>query len=330
MEQQHIHSRSHQSRLLNLFLRIAVKPILTSGRFDPVRSAQWLDRLMRGRRSAAGIECSVLSTGAVNGEWHRPMRPISTRVTIMYIHGGGYFTGSARAYRAVTTRLAKLASAPVFSVDYRLAPEHPFPAAVDDVVAAYHWLLQQKTHSRGLIVAGDSAGGGLCLALIHALQQKDAELPARLVLFSPWTDLAVTGDSVEASQGCALFDAGTVKKAADYYLRGGDASSPLASPLYGDFRGFPPMNIYVSDSEAIRDDSWRLAQKAEQAGVEVKLNIWHRQVHAWPVFYPLLPEAELCLEEVADLAKDLEEELNPVVVPLKPRSRLRGEGRPRL
>lgn len=325
MEQQNIHSRSHQSRLLNLVLRIAAKPALTSGRFDPARAGQWLERLMSKRKTAADIECNPLSAGTVKGEWQRPRRPISTRVSIMYIHGGGYFMGSARAYRAVTTHLARLASAPLFSVDYRLAPDHPFPAAVEDVVAAYHWLLQQKVDPRGLIVAGDSAGGGLCLALMHALQQEGAALPARLVLFSPWADLTATSASLADSRGCVLFDADTVRNAASYYLRGGDATSPLASPLYGEFGGFPPMNIYVSDSETIRDDSWRLAQKAEQAGVEVKLNIWHQQVHAWPVFYPLLPEAGLCLEEVADLAKELEEEINPVVVPLKPRSQRRSQ-----
>lgn len=330
MEQHHIHSRSYQSRLLNLLLRTAVKPVLTSGRFDPARSGEWLDRFMGGRKTTPGIEWSFVDNGAVKGEWHRPERPASTRSSILYIHGGGYFMGSARAYRSLTSRLAKLANAPVFSLDYRLAPEHPFPAAVEDAIAAYYWLLDQKVDPRGLVVAGDSAGAGLCLALIHALKKEQAALPARLMVFSPWTDLAATGTSLhENSHGCALFNAATVEKAAAYYLRGGDALSPLASPLYGDLKGFPPLHIYVSDSEAIRDDSLRLAEKAEAAGVQVTLNIWHRQVHAWPAFYPLLPEAELCLEDIADQARELEEELNPVVVPLIPRRRQQRASRPR-
>lgn len=320
MEQHYIHSRSAQSRLLNLLLRTAIKPALTSGRFDPARSGAWLDRVMQGRKIARGVECSAVDNGTVKGEWLRPPRSKSARASILYLHGGGYFMGSARAYRGLTSRLAQLARAPVFAPDYRLAPEHAFPAAVDDAVAAYQWLLRQRIDPEGMVVAGDSAGGGLCLALIHALKERTITLPARLTLFSPWTDLAATGASLqENSRGCALFNAQTVQKAAAYYLRGGDPYSPLASPLYGDFTGFPPLQIHVSDSEAIRDDSLRLAEKAERAGVAVTLSIWHRQVHAWPAFYPLLPEAEYCLEELADCARDLEEALNPVVVPLRPR-----------
>lgn len=320
MEQHHIHSRSYQSRLLNLFLRTTIKPALTSGRFDPARSGAWLDRIMQGRKMAQGVECSIVDNGRVKGEWLRPPRASSARANVLYIHGGGYFMGSAQAYRGLTSRLAELARAPVFSLDYRLAPEHPFPAAVEDAVAAYEWLLQQRVNPEGMVVAGDSAGGGICLALIHALKERSMQLPARLTLFSPWTDLATTGASLhENSRGCALFNALTVEKAAAYYLRGGDPYSPLASPLHGDLKDFPPMHIHVSDSEAIRDDSLRLAHKAELAGVEVTLSIWHRQVHAWPAFYPLLPEAEYCLEELADCVRDLEEELNPVVVPLRPR-----------
>lgn len=328
MQQQHIHTRSYQSRLLNFFLRTTVKPALTSGRFDPARSGQWLERAMLNRKNAAGIECTTVASGEVRGEWQRSNRAANSRACIMYIHGGGFFIGSARSYRAITTHLAKLTDAPVFSLDYRLAPEHPYPAAVDDALAAYQWLIQQKIDPRGLTLVGDSAGGNLCLSLIHALKEKGIDLPAQLMLFSPWADLTASAASLEDSHGCALFNAGTVKRAAAYYLRGADAAAPLASPLRGDLSNFPPLYIYVSDSEAIRDDSLRLAEKAQRAGVEVTLNIWHRQVHAWPAFYPLLPEAELCLEEVAEQVRDLEEELNPVVIPLAPRRQMQA-GRPR-
>lgn len=303
LKQQHVGTRSLRSRLLSTFLRYTVKPILTSKYYNPVRSRSRLERTMGKRKPAEGVSITEIDTGSVKGEWHTPEESRSN-ACIFYLHGGGYLVGSPRVYRSVTTRLAQLSGARVFSLDYRLAPEHPFPAAIDDALSAYQWLMAEGIDPATIVLAGDSAGGGLSLALIHTLKNRQLPLPAAACVFSPYADLLVTGESLkENSKSCAMFDGPAVARAASFYLQGQHGSSPLASPLYGDFSGFPPLSIYVSDSEAVRDDGIRLAEKADKAGVAVQLSIWKQQPHAWPAFYPLLPEADHCLQELAQTAR---------------------------
>lgn len=304
IERHVVKSRSFRSRLLSGFLRVSVKPVLTSKYYSPTRSRARLERVMGRRQAATGVTVEAVDGSATKGEWQMPAN-VSCGV-VLYLHGGGYMVGSPKVYRSVTTRLAHLSGARIFSLDYRLAPEHPFPAAVEDAIAAYHWLLNQQLDPAKLALAGDSAGGGLSLALIHALKKEQLPLPAGVFLFSPYADLLATGRSTEEnSQRCAMFNGPAVLRAAEIYLQGQDGTSALASPLYGDFSGFPPLWIYVSDSEVVRDDGVRIAEKADAAGVNVRLNMWHGQPHAWPAFYPLLPEANRCLEEVASAVRHL-------------------------
>lgn len=299
LERSVVDSCSLRSRVLSAVLRHTLKPALTSNRYDPVKSRHRWEKRMPERRKAKGIDCSLVREGLVRGEWQTPGH-LQSSACILYLHGGGYMLGSPGVYRGVTSRLAQLSGAKLFSLDYRLAPEHPFPAAVEDALAAYRWLLEQGIGAQSIVLAGDSAGGGLALALIHALIARKGDLPGGAVVFSPYADLLATGDSIrENSDCCAMFRGEIIPQAASFYLQGQDACSPLASPLYGDFDGFPPLWIHVSDTEIVRDDGIRIAEKADRAGVAVNLRIWRNQPHAWPVFYPLLPEADDCLREAA-------------------------------
>lgn len=291
--------RSLRSRLLSLVLRWRLKTKLTREDFDPLRFRNWLDREMGKRRTEAAVDIHPLEEGAVRGEWQIPHN-VRDDQCLLYFHGGGYLFGSPLSYRSFTTRLAALAGLRCFVPDYRLAPEHPFPAAVEDALASYRWLLEQGVAAENIILAGDSAGGGLSLALLHSLRQKQLPLPAATITLSPYADLLATGESLDSNtRRCAMFSGDSIRRAAAAYLDGADGSSPLASPLYGDFSGFPPQLLYVSDSETLRDDGLRVAQAAADAGVEVDLRVWHGQPHVWPIFYPYIPEADRSLKEMA-------------------------------
>lgn len=307
-----IRRRSLRSWLLSRFLRWRFKPRMASEDFDPVRFRRWLDRQMGGKRTASGVAIDPVTVAsglgetrlAVPAEWYTP-REAARDKAILYLHGGGYLFGSPLSYRAFTTRLAQQAGMRVLAPDYRLAPEDPFPAAVDDALAAYRWLLESGgVPASGVVLAGDSAGGGLALALVHALKAEGGSLPAAIMTLSPYTDLATTGASLEEnSASCAMFTADSIRRAARTYLAGAEAELPLASPLYGDFEGFPPLLILLSQSEALRDDGLRVAQRADRAGVDVQLQVWRDQPHVWPIFYPLLPEASRSIRDLAAFAR---------------------------
>jgi len=242
-----------------------------------------------------GAQATPGSVGGIAGEWMTAdgVPPVAT---LLYLHGGGYFACTPQTYRAVTASFA-LAGFTTFAPDYRLAPEHPFPAAVEDAVAAYRGLLE--THApRQLVVAGDSAGGGLSMALLLSLREHGIPLPAAAVLFSPFVDLAATGESVRAnSDRCAMFDSESFGRAAQFYLGDGDRRAPLASPLYAELRGLPPLLIHVGADETLLDDSRRLAERAQRAGVKTQLKVWPAVPHVWQLFQRWVPEGRSSLRE---------------------------------
>lgn len=294
-----IKRRSLRSRIISQVLRWRLKPKLTSENFDPPRFRRWLDREMGSRSTQPGVQITAAEDAPVPGEWSIP-EGAPEGECLLYLHGGGYLFGSPRSYRQFVTRFAHRAGMRLFTPDYRLAPEYPFPAAVDDALATWRWLLDKGIPASSIVLAGDSAGGGLSLALIHALKDLGLPLPAAVITLSPYSDLLTTGESLESNtDSCVMFSADGIRRAAETYLAGSDGSSPLASPLYGDFTGFPPLLVYVSDTEALRDDSLRVAERATEAGVAVDLRVWHAQPHVWPIFYPLLPEADRTIAEMA-------------------------------
>lgn len=223
---------------------------------------------------------------------------VSAARTILYLHGGGYVIGSNTGYREFAARLARATGARVCVLNYRLAPEHPFPGALDDAVAAYRWLRSQGIPSSQIIIAGDSAGGGLTLATLLALRDAGDELPAGAVCFSPWTDLAGTGSTLAPGVvDDPLVSAAAIGGMASMYA-GADTRNPLVSPLYGDFQGLPPLLIQVGTREVLLDDSRRTAAKARAAGVSVDYFEGEDLIHVWPVLAATAPESAAALEAV--------------------------------
>lgn len=218
---------------------------------------------------------------------------------ILFLHGGGYVTGSPELYRHITWRIAAAARARVWAIDYRLAPEHPFPAALDDACAAWRGLLGEGADPQRIAIIGDSAGGGLALALSLKLRDAGGPLPAAIIALSPWTDLALTGASLRLNA-----DADPMQNAADLpflagqYLAGADPRTPYASPLYGDPAGLPPSLIQVGSDEILRDDAVRMADRMRAAGCTVELEIWRRMPHVWHSFASVMPEARRAIARI--------------------------------
>jgi len=228
---------------------------------------------------------------------------VEPRATILYLHGGGYVIGSNTGYREFASRLARAASARVCVLNYRLAPEHPFPAALDDAVAAWRWLRNQNIPTGELIVAGDSAGGGLTLATLMALRAAGDDLPAGAVCFSPWTDLAGTGSTLAPGAiDDPLVGAEAIRMMAAQYA-GSDTNNPLVSPLYGDYRGLPPLLIQVGTREVLLDDSRRAAAKARSAGVKLDYFEGEGLIHVWPVIAVAAPESAAALKDVGEFVR---------------------------
>ncbi|MGH6877743.1 MAG: alpha/beta hydrolase, partial [Rhizomicrobium sp.] len=217
---------------------------------------------------------------------------------VLFLHGGGYITGSPALYRHVLWRFASASKAQIAAIDYRLAPEHPFPAALDDAAAAWRGLLAEGADPRRSAIMGDSAGGGLALALALRLRDEGGPLPAAIVAISPWTDLAITGESCRNDAADPMLKSDCLKPFAAQYLGGADSRHPYASPLYGDLRGLPPTLLQVGSDEILRDDATRMAERMRDAGCEVVLEVWRRMPHVWHAFAPLMPESTRAIARI--------------------------------
>lgn len=254
--------------------------------------------IMIETQAPEGVTCTPVDAGGVSAEWSVAAGVDEAKV-VLYVHGGGYVMGSAGSHRDVTGRLSKAAGARVLSLNYRLAPEHPFPAPVDDAVAAYRWLLAQGISPGNIAVAGDSAGGGLAIATLLALRDAGEPLPAAGIGISPWVDMEGTGESMTTR---AAVDPVVQKEGllgmAKLYLGDADPKNPLAAPLHADLAGLPPLLLQVGDAETLLDDSTRLAEKARAAGVDVTLKVWDEMPHVWHLFAPILPEGRQAIDEI--------------------------------
>lgn len=310
---------SWQARATSFVLRHGFKP-----RVARASSVAGIRRVMNGpvRRPPRGTRAVAGSVGGIAGEW-MTADAVPTIATLLYLHGGGYVACTPQTHRAITGSFA-LAGFRTFAPDYRLAPEHRFPAGLEDAVAAYRGLLKDHAPQQ-IVVSGDSAGGGLCMALLLCLRERGLPLPAAAALFSPFVDLAATGESVRTNGArCAMFDSRSFRRAAEFYVgEGGDPCAPLASPLYGDLHGLPPLLIHVGADETLLDDSRRLAEKAQRAGVKVELKIWPAVPHVWQLMWRWIPEGRSSLREVATfLAREVAAARDPVDAPT-----LQGYGR---
>lgn len=227
-----------------------------------------------------------------------------TGAAFLYIHGGGWVAGSPATHRPLIWRLTKQIGIPVYAIDYRLAPEHPYPAGLDDCVAAYRALLDQGIPTSAIIVGGDSAGGNLTLALALRLKAEGLALPAALVCLSPATDLTASGNSITANaKADAMFIPAMMETTGPRYFPGGDASDPFISPLFGDVTGFPPTLFQVGATEMLLDDSTRMADKMKTAGVAATLDVWPKVWHVWQLTADRLPEGEQAIVKIAAFVK---------------------------
>ncbi len=260
---------------------------------------------MSGFPSAGETKCTPVQAGGVPAEWISATGAADDRV-ILYVHGGGYVMGSIATHRELVARLSKASGARGLALDYRLAPEHPFPAAVDDAVTAYRWLLSQNIKPNNIVVAGDSAGGGLAVATLLAIRDAKLPLPAAGVGISPWVDMEGLGESMTTrAKADPVVQKQGLLGMAQLYLGGKDAKSPLAAPLHADLTGLPPLLIQVGDAETLLSDSTRLAEKAKKAGVKVELEVWPEMPHVWHLFAPFLPEGQQAIEKIGKYVRQI-------------------------
>jgi acetyl esterase/lipase len=288
---------SVRARLLRLCARQLIK---RRSRYETLtqtrQRVRYLERLIpappRGTDirtiDARGLDADYITTPA-----SRPDR------YVLYFHGGAYRIGSRSLSRHFTWRIALAAQARLVAIDYRLAPEHPFPCAVEDAVSSYRWLLANGGASRRIVVVGESSGGGLALALLLKLRDSGLPLPAAAVALSPWTDLALTGATlVTKAAADPILNAEHLPLFAQDYLAGADPHHPYASPLYGNLRGLPSILIQVGSDEILLDDATRMAEKLRIAKSPVELQVWPGMFHVWHLFVPLLPEAHDAIEQI--------------------------------
>ena len=224
---------------------------------------------------------------------------------ILYLHGGGYVMGSLNTHRSLAGEVSRAAQAAVLLLDYRLAPEHPFPAAVDDGVAAYRWLLEQGFQPQALAIAGDSAGGGLTMATLVAARDQGLPMPAAAVPISPWSDLTCTNASYQTrAEADPMVTSGGIGKMAGVYLQGKDPTHPYASPNLAGLQTLPPLLIHVGRDEVLLDDAIKLDQKAKADGVQSTLEVWDDMIHVWHAFHPMLPEARQGIARIGEFLRE--------------------------
>jgi acetyl esterase/lipase len=251
-----------------------------------------------------GVTSTPVDAGGIPAEWIAAPGA-SDEQTIYWLHGGGYCIGSINTHRGLLARISAASGARVVAMDYRLAPEYPFPAAVEDAVAGYLWLLSSGVDPAQIIIGGDSAGGGLAAATLVALKESGKPLPAAAVCISPWTDLALTGDSLRSKAAAdPMITNDGITRVRDAYVGDSDPNVPLASPIYADLSGLPPLLIQVGENEVLLDDSTRLAERAKAAGVHATLEVWPEMIHVWHFFAAMLPEGQQAIDRIGEWARE--------------------------
>ena len=275
---------------------------LLSARMNAIESIPKLRAFMEiGPKKPYLPRGTSIITDRINGipvEWINPSQA-DTRTIILYLHGGGWTLGWKNNHRMMVAHICQSASSRALAVDYRLAPENPFPAALEDCLAAYRWLINNGTLSQQIVIAGDSAGANLVLATMLSLRDSGDPLPAAAVCISPMIDLSCSGETFFTNKDSLLTPKFALKMA-EYYCNGQDPRSPLISPLYGNLEGLPPLLIHVGADEILLSDATRLKENASSAGVDVNLVVWPHMWHVWHTFVPFLPEANQAVKQIGE------------------------------
>ncbi|MFZ6181946.1 alpha/beta hydrolase [Nannocystis pusilla] len=276
------------------------------GEFGPDSYKSVRKTIERGVKQGSpppGVYLEPTRAGDVPGEWIHAVGARADKV-LLYLHGGGYVAGSPASHRPLTAALSREARVRVLALDYRLAPEHPYPAALDDAVAAYTWLLDQGYSARSIALGGDSAGGGLAAATLVRLRDAGVPLPAAAFMLSPWADLTGTGESVRTRAALDPMLGGDLAAFARYYVGpDGDPRHPLISPIHADMRGLPPILIQVGTREVLHDDAIRLAERVRAGQGRVELEVWDDMIHVFQVFPGLLPEARRAIRRIGEFLR---------------------------
>ena len=249
------------------------------------------------------IVCERVGAGGVPAEWITAPGAEEDRI-LLYLHGGGYVVGSTRTHGVMMSRMSRASGARVLGLDYRLSPENPFPAPVQDTLAAYRWLLSNGADPRKIVIGGDSAGGGLTVSALVAMRYLGEPMPAAGFCISPWTELEPNADSYETNAEVdPTVSRARVEDLKDLYIGDKDPRAPMASPLFADLKGLPPLLVQVGSIEVILDDSTRLAERAEAVGTDVELEVWDDMPHVWHLFAPILSDGQKAIERVGDFIR---------------------------
>ena len=289
------------------FLKLHETPAFGADGFNLVDLRQGM--ALRQPPADESVRCFPAKIDGIPGEWVLAENA-NPDLRMLYLHGGGYVSGSGAFYLTLAARISAAAGCAVLLPDYRLAPEYPFPAALEDCTRAHQWLLQNGPNgpatASAAFIAGDSAGGGLALATLLNLRDQKYSLPQGGIALSPFTDLTLAGESIR-SQGelDPIMHPRCLPEFVALYLGGVDPRHPLASPVFGDYRGIPPLLIQVGEHEIIRDDSVRVAEKAQADGVKVTLEVWEGMFHVFQSHEPLLPEAVEAIQHIAHFIRNL-------------------------
>jgi len=291
---------SLRGHVLNAVIRVASKRRLSSLVLTPdviASTRARMDRLGDRRKLPPTLSRHADELNGVATEWTRVHG--ARRGVIFYCHGGGYFVGSPRVYRGIAARLATLTNCDVAVIDYRLAPEHVYPAAPDDALLAYRALLARAIDPGSIVIAGDSAGGNLALVTLLRARDRGVPLPAASVLLSPWTDLTGSGASMRSNEKRdPMLPAHRIDDAARMYAPHHEPADPDVSPLFADLTGLPPLSVHVGSTEILLDDSRRLVKRAQSHGVDATVTVWHRMPHVFPMFADFIPEGRRALGEI--------------------------------
>ncbi len=292
---------SLQARVITLYFKLknAFSPRF-SGNLDVAIERADIEAMSRQFGQFKGADCTPISAGRVPAEWIVPAGNESQRC-ILWLHGGTFYAGSINSHRSIAANVGAAAKTRVLLIDYRLAPEHPFPAGPQDSFASYLWLLEQGIPSKSITVVGDSAGGALTMGLAISLRQAGKPLPASLVCLSPAFDCSFSGETWKTNlRSDVMLDFAKERAGVDLYLNGADPRDPLASPLFADPHGLPPVLIQVGSSEALLSDSRSFTEKAKAAGVDVTLEVWEGMQHEWQFAVGILPEARRAVDRIGE------------------------------
>ena len=294
---------SIQSYLLEILLR--VRRVFLSSQKEELDIAKERAETLSVSTSFArfgGVGCSPISANGVPAEWIVPAGPTSER-SILFIHGGTFYAGSIASHRPLAANIAVAAGTRALIIDYRLSPEHPYPAGLEDVITAYHWL-REMVSAKEIAVASDSAGGALTLGLLLSLRDGSEALPACAVCLSPATDLTLEGETWRTNRKRdIMLEYWKMVKGLEIYLCDTDPRNPMASPFHANLKGFPPMLMQVGSEEMLLSDSTRFGEKARMAGVDVTVDVWERMQHEWQFAKGFLPEADRAVRQIGNFIK---------------------------